>query len=291
MLTIGLSEALAVAEQRAGLERRVIPAPGADLACWRRAAAAGDTGPTVLWLHGAAGAHGMWMHQYDRFQGDQLFLDLRGQGESTMHAGQRTSLRGATDDIGRVLDAYGVERAVLIGSSWGGNPAQEFAVVAPDRVSGLVLVGSWGQHRVQPAGERRAIKTMTLAYRVLPWNLVARFCGRACSRDADTQAVVTEAVRATGRQVYLDLGLTGYADVRDMRDVHDRGDYPAVPTLLVRGDRDAPKQLASIYAYLAGINPAAREVVLPDVGHLPMLDTPDAFNDVIAEFLASIDNP
>lgn len=276
------AERVAAAEQAAGLERCLIPAPGADLACWRRA---GTGHPTALWLHGAAGDHGMWLHQFDHFPGEHLFADLRGQGQSTMYAGERTSLRGATDDIGRVLDAYGVDRVVLIGSSWGGNPAQEFAYTHPERVAGLVFVGSWGQHRLQTRGERWMIKAMTAMYRALPWGPVADYCGKACSRVPDTQAAVAEAVRRTGRQVYLDLGLTGYADVRDVR---GKGDYPAVPTLLVRGARDAPKQLAPIYAYLTGLNPAAREVVIPDVGHVPMLDTPDVFNEVIAEFLAGL---
>ncbi|MET0908526.1 MAG: alpha/beta hydrolase [Ilumatobacteraceae bacterium] len=261
------------------LERHLIPAPGVDLACWRRAGDGAER--TVVWLHGAGGNHLMWHRQFDAFPGvDQLFLDVRGQGESSMHAGERASFEAAVDDIGLVLDASGIERAVLVGHSWGGNPAQEFAFRHPERVDGLVLVGTWGQHRRMSTGERRTIAAMSQLYRIVPWRALAAYSGKWASDDPTTRAAVAASIRATGRQVYLDLGTSAYAAV------HEVDDYPAeTPTLLIRGERDAAKALDPIYADIVAKNPAARTVVIAETGHQPMLDTPERFNAIVADFL------
>lgn len=255
-----------------------MPADGADLACWHRP---GDGTRWVVWLHGACGNHRMWGRQLSLLDGvDHVFVDVRGQGESTMHVGRRVHFADAVNDIGHILDDYGIERAALVGHSWGGNPCQEFAFRYPDRIAGLVMVGAWGQLRPMSEAELRRIRVMTKLYRFVPWSLVSRFSGRACSSVPETQGVITEVVRATGRDVFLDLGLSAYEAV------HDVDSYPvATPTLLVRGSLDAPKALAPIYRGICAKNPAAREVVIEGTRHQPMMDTPDRFDEVVAEFL------
>lgn len=265
----------------AALERRLVPAPGTDLACWHRP---GDGTGWVLWLHGAGGSHRMWGHQVDAFPGaDLLFLDVRGQGESTLHAGHRAAFVDAVDDIPRVLDAYGVDRAVLVGHSWGGNPAQELAHRSPERVEALVLVGTWGQHRRMSPAEARMVAVMAQVYRVVPWRWVAAYSGRWASSEPATRAAVTESLRACGRQVYLDLGTSAYREVHEVE-----GCPAATPTLLIRGEHDSPKALGAIYADICAKNPAAREVALPGTGHQPMMDVPDVFNDLVADLLAAL---
>lgn len=262
-----------------GTERRIVPANGVDLACWHRP---GHGNRWVLWLHGACGNHLMWGRQLDAVPGvDHLFLDVRGQGESVMHTGRRVAFPDVVDDVGRVLDAFDVDSAVVVGHSWGGNPAQEFSFRHAERTDGLVMVGAWGQLRPMSERELRQIKVMTMAYRVVPWRLVGSVNSRVCSENPATQALVKDALLATGRQVFLDLGLSAYEAV------HDVDQLPPIPTLLVRGALDAPKLLEPIYRDLQAKNPNAREVVIPGTKHLPMVDTPDAFNGALAEFLAT----
>lgn len=263
-----------------GCERRLVAVDGADLAVWHRP---GGGERWVLWLHGACANHLMWGHQLDAFPGwDHLFLDVRGQGESSMHTGRRVAFADTVTDIGHVLDSFDVDRAVLVGHSWGSNPVQEFSYRHPERTAGLVMVGGWGQLRPMSQGELRRIRAMTKAYRLVPWRLVSIVNARACTDDPETRELITAVLRATGREVFLDLGLTAYEEV------HDVEVYPeATPTLLVRGARDFPKALAPIYRDICDKNPAAREVVIPATRHVPMMDTPDEFNAIVGEFLAS----
>lgn len=262
------------------LRRTVVPADGADLACWHRP---GDGTRWVLWVHGACADHRTWGHQVDAFPGwDHLFLDLRGHGQSPVHVGRRVAFEDVVDDLVAVLDAHGAERAVLVGHSWGGNPVQELAHRSPHRVTGLVLVGSWGQLRSMPAAELRRIRVMAGAYRVVPWRLVAAVNSRVCSDVPETRRLVAELLRDTGRRVFLDLGLSAYAAV------HDVDAQPAVPTLLVRGALDAPEALAGIYAGIVAGNPAAREVVIPGTRHVPMVDAVADFDAALAGFLEEV---
>lgn len=265
------------------LERRLIPAPGATLACWHRP---GNGTRWILFLHGAAGNHLMWKAQFDQFPGaDLLFLDVRGQGESGLHAGQRTSFESVMDDLDIVLKEYGVDKAILVGHSWGGNPVQEFAYLHPDRVSGLVLLGAWGQHRTWGRKEAIVLAICNGVYRVIPWHWFARKSAQLCSDNPETQAEVLVGLEATGRQVWLDLGNSAY------KAVHEVSDYPArTPTLLIRGDRDAPKVLESIYGDICRKNPAARQEVIPGTKHTPNMDTPDEFNRLLAGFVDQLDH-
>jgi pimeloyl-ACP methyl ester carboxylesterase len=94
-------------------EHEVVSADGADLACWHRP---GDGAQWVLWVHGARANHLMWGRQVDAFpEANHVFLDVRGLGESPMPTGRRVAFADVVTDIGRVLDAYGIERAVLVG--------------------------------------------------------------------------------------------------------------------------------------------------------------------------------
>lgn len=101
------------------------------------------SGPVVLLLHPWAESRGC----FDRLRAllpahlHVLAPDQRGHGQAEQPA-TGYSLASFAADAVAFLDALGVDRAVLVGSSSGGYVAQQVAVDHPDRVSGLVLVGS-----------------------------------------------------------------------------------------------------------------------------------------------------
>ena len=62
-----------------------------------------------------------------------------------------------------------------------------------------------------------------------------------------------------------------------------------LPTLVIVGERDRPDILRFADSLTAEI-PSARLLTLPDVGHLPNLEAPEAFNTAVAEFFAEVDD-
>lgn len=114
------------------------PVRGGDLAVgqWRADAA----GVPVLALHGITASHRAWHHVADALPERRIVApDLRGRGRSSSLPGP-WSLRAHADDQARVLDALGIDRALVVGHSMGAFASVRFAAAHPDRVAGVVLV-------------------------------------------------------------------------------------------------------------------------------------------------------
>ena len=102
----------------------------------------GGDGPAVLFSHGFLMNRSMFDNQVEAFGGDYRCItwDERGFGE-TRAEGPFTYWDSANDAIA-VLDACGVDRAVLVGMSQGGFLSLRAAIAHPDRVAGVVLIDS-----------------------------------------------------------------------------------------------------------------------------------------------------
>ena len=263
------------------LVRHVIPVVDCDLVLYHRP---GNTNKGhVIFYHGACGRSQMWAHQYDAFEGfDLYFVNVRGQGESPMKVGL-PDLEGAVQDVDAILSYFQLDKVILVGHSWGGNPLQEYTYRHPERVLALVMVDSWGQHRYLSDKERNRIKYSSLMYKTIPWKLIADKNSKMCTDNPITRELVKTAIIETGRDVFLNLGVTGFLAVHEIEGYHGNP-----PMLLVRGENDFPKHLKKIYDGIIALNPNARQVTISDSKHQPMNDHPEEFNQLIGEFFEEV---
>ena len=263
------------------LVRHIIPVLDCDLVVYHRP---GNTNKGhIIFYHGACGRSQMWAHQYDVFEGfDLYFVNVRGQGESPMKVGL-PDLEGAVQDVDAILSYFQLEEVILVGHSWGGNPLQEYTYRHPERVLALVMVDSWGQHRYLSDKERNRIKYSSLMYKTIPWKLIADKNSKMCSDNPITRELVKTAIIETGRDVFLNLGITGFLAVHEIEGYHGNP-----PMLLVRGENDFPKHLKMIYDGIIALNPNARQVTISDSKHQPMNDHPEEFNQIIGEFFEEV---
>ena len=263
------------------LVRHVIPVVDCDLVVYHRP---GNTNKGhIIFYHGACGRSQMWAHQYDAFEGfDLYFVNVRGQGESPMKVGL-PDLEGAVQDVDAILSYFHLDKVILVGHSWGGNPLQEYTYRHPERVLALVMVDSWGQHRYLSDKERNRIKYSSLMYKTIPWKLIADKNSKMCTDNPITRELVKTAIIETGRDVFLNLGITGFLAVHEIEGYHGNP-----PMLLVRGENDFPKHLKMIYDGIIALNPNARQVTISDSKHQPMNDHPEEFNQIIGEFFEEV---
>ena len=263
------------------LVRHIIPVLDCDLAVYHRP---GNTNKGhIIFYHGACGRSQMWAHQYDAFEGfDLYFVNVRGQGESPMKVGL-PDLEGAVQDVDAILSYFQLDKVILVGHSWGGNPLQEYTYRHPNRVLALVMVDSWGQHRYLSDKERNRIKYSSLMYKTIPWKLIADKNSKMCTDNPITRELVKTAIIETGRDVFLNLGITGFLAVHEIE-----GYQGNPPMLLVRGENDFPKHLKMIYDGIIALNPNARQVTISDSKHQPMNDHPQEFNQIIGEFFEEV---
>ena len=263
------------------LVRHIIPVLDCDLAVYHRPGSSSKG--HIIFYHGACGRSQMWVHQYDAFdEFDLYFVNVRGQGESPMKVGL-PDLEGAVQDVDAILSYFQMDKVILVGHSWGGNPLQEYTYRYPERVLALVMVDSWGQHRYLSDKERNRIKYSSLMYKTIPWKLIADKNSKMCTDNPITRELVKTAIIETGRDVFLNLGITGFLAVHEIEGYHGNP-----PMLLVRGENDFPKHLKIIYDGIIALNPNARQVTISDSKHQPMNDHPEEFNQIIGEFFEEV---
>jgi len=263
------------------LVRHIIPVLDCDLVVYHRPGSSSKG--HIIFYHGACGRSQMWANQYDAFEGfDLYFVNVRGQGESPMKVGL-PDLEGAVQDVDAILSYFQLDKVILVGHSWGGNPLQEYTYRHSERVLALVMVDSWGQHRYLSEKERGRIKYSSLMYKTIPWKVIADKNSKMCTDNPITRELVKTAIIETGRDVFLNLGITGFLAVHEIE-----GYQGNPPMLLVRGENDFPKHLKMIYDGIIALNPNARQVTISDSKHQPMNDHPEEFNQIVGEFFEEV---
>ncbi|HEX5467705.1 MAG TPA: alpha/beta fold hydrolase [Gaiellaceae bacterium] len=242
------------------------------------------SGPPVVLLHAGIGDSGMYDDQVDVFARDHLVVryDARGFGRSPVQPGELSVRR----DLLAVLDAYGLERAALVGTSLGANTALQVAVTAPERVSALVLAGAglpgheWSaeidayneaEDRAAAAGDVEA---------AVEANLEMWLSARA-------PAAVRERLAEMLRRSFA-LQFPVWDDVTS-----EQLDPPVtallgeigVPTLVLVGRADVADMHELAARIHAGV-PGAEHAVLDGAAHIPSMERPEAFSRLVLGFLA-----
>jgi len=128
------------------------------------------TGEPVLLVAGLGGAGSYWTPNLDAFADRYRTIvhDHRGTGRSTPSRIEY-SVQQMTDDLLRLMDALGIERAHLVGHSTGGAIGQVMAIDYPDRLKSVVLYASWTKadpfmRRIMDIRRSIAIESGGLAY-------------------------------------------------------------------------------------------------------------------------------
>lgn len=232
------------------------------------------SGVTMLMTHGYAASSHMFAPNARALATRHRVLtwDLRGHGSSDAPADASAYSAGASvDDMVAVLDAAGVERAVLAGHSLGGFLSLRFLAAHPERVRALVLIDTGPGYR-QNEG-RTAWNKMAVGFAT---NLEERgFAGHAGGAEFDPSV-----------HVHGPAGLAKAA--RGILTQHDAmviESLPAiaVPTLVIVGADDAPFIAGS--HYMANKIPGAELVVIDGAGHAPNVSHPDEFDRAVGDFL------
>jgi pimeloyl-ACP methyl ester carboxylesterase len=228
---------------------------------------------TLVFVHGAGGSHLNWPPQLRRLAGANTYaLDLPGHRKSEGQG--RTSISAYADFVAAFLETLGLERVILVGHSMGGATALDFALRYPEKLAGLVLVGSGARLRVAPAildGIHRDFKAT-----------VRLICDYAFALDEPEQ-LKREGRRQMG-QTHPDV-LYGDFAACDTFDVMDRLGEICCPTLAICGtaDRLTPPKYS---IYLHDNIPNAQLVLIEGAGHMVMLEQPEAVTQAIAGFIA-----
>ena len=260
----------------------------------------GGNGPLVLLIHGMAGSATTWKQVMpalsERFT--VLAPDLLGHGESDKTKGDY-SLGAMASTLRDLVVALGYKRATVVGQSYGGGIALQFAYQYPERCERLVLVNAGGLgtevNRLLRMLTLPGSEAILLVACAPPVRRIVEAIGRVIFRKTlENATVIPELWRS-----YSSLGDTEgrRAFLRTLRAVIDpRGQsvsaidklYLAagMPTLIIWGEDDRVIPVEHAHAAHAVIAGSWLEII-EGVGHYPHCEAPDRFVTALTEFIES----
>lgn len=196
------------------------------------------------------------------------------------------------EDLEAVLDAMGIHAAIIVGASRGGALAIDFALAAPERVAGLVLVGT------SVSGAPRPVIPEAIMNIVHAMEAVEESGDIDAINAVETHAWLDGPLSQSGRvggavrTLFQQMNATILRKSPLTREeapesAWDRLGGIATPVLLVAGDLDFPHVVTrhdDLYEEMDN----AFAAVIEGTAHLPSLERPDLFNPLLLEFLSAV---
>lgn len=245
-------------------------------------------GNPLLFLHGNFTDHHIWNDQLDSFSTRYQVIryDLRGYGLSST---PNTSFSNV-EDLKALIDALKLPNVTLIGSSSGGGIAVDFTLTYPDLVQALILVSPSLGGNSYP---------LNMTWQVIKNYFNVRLKGREAAVEAfitnhfwqyffpsltkeEARKKVLNNVRNTSNFCRFSPNLTTamrpYAIAR-LREIN-------IPTLVIVSDQDHPFNMKTAETLHTNINLSSK-VIMQDCGHLPFVEEPHEFNQMVLNFLST----
>ena len=247
--------------------------------------------PTAVFIHGVLNDHSVWILQarYLAYHGwNVLAVDLPGHCKSAGEA--PATVEAAAAFIAALLDAAGVEKAALVGHSWGSLIALEAAAALGLRVSGLVMVGTAYPMTVSPALLESSLHTPMIALKLI--NVLSRSTLSAPPSALGPGTWVYGASMALGRRVLasnpaVNVFHRGFKACNDYANGEAAMARITCPVLFVLGELDQMTQAkaAQLLINTAQASGKVHAVTRLAVGHHQMSEAPEETLKAIAGFL------
>ncbi len=245
--------------------------------------------PAILLIHGFPLSSQMWEPQLDDLADYVRVIapDLRGHGGSDSVAGPY-SITMLADDCADLLGYLNVSTPfVVCGLSMGGYIALEFYRRYPEHVAGLILAATRAgadsaegkANRDKAAELAKSEGATAVSAGMLPKMLA--------SKNSESYEDLVDFVQDILSTVSLNGVVGGLAAMRDRIDSTPMLGDINVPVLIIHGADDQLIPVSEADAMHKAI-PNSELVVIPDAGHLPNLEQPDAFNDAVIDFLEEL---
>jgi 3-oxoadipate enol-lactonase len=241
--------------------------------------------PVVICTHGATMDHRMFNAQIAPLIESHRVItwDARGHGLS-QPIGAAFTLELAADDLVAILDAEGIDRAVLVGQSMGGYIAQQVYLRHRDRVQAMVSIGAGSLTMPYSWLDITLLKLSLPLFNIWPYNHFTRTVANNTSVKPDVQVYARHAINQIAHADFLAIwkAVTLCIDTQGIPDHH-----VDVPLLLTHGDQDGAGTIKRDMPRWAEIDPHAEFTIIPDAGHNANQDNAPFFNRLLLDFLTA----
>jgi len=248
-------------------------------------------GPTLLLIHGMFGDYLDWEPVLEPLAKKHrvVALDLPGFGESSKPAVDYTA-EFFTRNMDALLDKLKVKKATLVGNSFGGIVALNYAMARPERVEGLVLVDSGGFRKYTDQEREMLLQRFSednlrkLTPQINELMFTPLFVNGATPVRERYLAKQNAKLK---RDDYRDYVHAIHSSIRLALDTYftDQLKNVKTPTLFIQGEKDYVVQLPWVKEGSAQM-PSSSLDVMPGCGHVPQLECVDGVVGAIEGFSA-----
>ena len=252
-----------------------------------------EDAPPIVMIHGFIASNFVWSNVVKPIasQGFRIIApDLIGYGFSDKPRKFEYTIGAQARTIVRLLDTLGIEKATLVGSSYGGATAATIALDHPDRVERLVLVDAVINNDTKNQALLRLGASPIVGDMISPLILDSEAIMRWRMRQfySPVNRTIFDAERMESHYRPLRAANTHRAIVKTLRHWHaDRIEREAhritQPTLLIWGEHDLETPLEH-GEKLHHLIPNSRLIVFRNCGHLPQEEFPGEFAELIVDF-------
>jgi 2-hydroxymuconate-semialdehyde hydrolase len=245
-------------------------------------------GTPILFLHGSGtgvtAAANWWLNlPVLSEQGRCIAIDSIGYGQSVVAPNTEYGIKEWVRHAVRVLDALGIEKTWIVGNSLGGWLAFQFAIDFPERLLGIVSIGTGGAKltgalaghsnpNLTEAGIRKTLELFVVDKSLVTDELVSLRYQSALNDTASDRLAEVVAARDRDRtELPLDFDVLSRLDV---------------PVLLIHGVQDVVIPVSRTWELL-NVIPNADVHIFSQCGHWSQVERAEEFNTVITEYLSA----
>ena len=214
-----------------------------------------------------------------------ISFDPRGVGRSQFDS-EPVTIRRLADDVATLLQGIGIDCAHILGASFGGFVAQEFALAYPEMTRTLLLccTSFGGPNFVAPSMETLVALAATDGFNTeerIRRNILPAF-SPAFARGHDDE--IQDTVRLRLESPVIEEAYRAQLSAALEFDAESRVKAIQAPTLILSGDADAVVPVQNSRNLAAKI-PGAQLSIIEGGSHLFFIEQPDEFNRLVVEFL------
>ena len=239
--------------------------------------------PTLLFLHGNLGSSRWWEPVLERLPAGWrgIAYDAIGYGLSQRtDRMERFSVPARLRDLIAFIDALGLEQVHLVAHSTASPVAIEYALLAPQRVATLTLIGPVPATGALTPEEAYPWLERMSADRELLTTAIRASAPHLDAANADLQTFVDDAA------TLAPLTLSAIARGIDAWQPRDRLRGLTLPVMIVRGEDDIMLEEKEAHLTLLSIPGAGSLEILHGAGHSPMIETPSGLTELLVTFIA-----
>ncbi len=235
----------------------------------------GDGEETILFLHGMTGAYDIWWQQMEALAPDFRVISVTYPPVDT--------LEGMSKGVVAVLDAEGVAKTHVVGTSLGGYLTQYLVATHPDRINRAVFGNTFPPNDLYAEKNAELIKILPF----LPaWLVMKTFRGNIENSiypaSGYSELVLAYMLEQTyGRMSKAQVAARAKAVIEPF--TPPRPDELGIPVMIIEADND-PLVPEVLRQQLKQTYPTARVETLHNVGHFPYLNAPETYTELLRSF-------